>query len=125
MTMRRVLLALAIVLVFAARAFAGWYSGAVLTNPTANTVVVDTGAYTPTVDFHPILVFVWATAASDVAFQHVAANGTTVLRQQVFHVTATTALFLSIPVLFGAGERLRIIMQSGVTGNVQGSIIFS
>lgn len=116
---------LVLVVLLSAQAEAGWISGALLTNPATNAVVVDTGAVAGAIDFHAVLVFVWASVACDVIVQHVAADGTTVLQQQIVRINVTTAVHFSIPVMFGASQRVRVIMQAGVTGNVQGSIFYS
>lgn len=120
------LLALAIALPASA---AKWYPSGVVTNPAANQVLADTGPFTVDL-YRGLCAYAASTAAGIVRFQLVAADGTTVRKEQYFPLTANGTTEFCPPtesglggVLTFIGERFRIIANSAITGSVSVSII--
>lgn len=103
-----------------------WISSGRITNPTLNQVLVDTG---PLAAKERIFQAVSAaTANAPLELQHVAADGTTVLRSQILACTAFgTGWFpsLSSELNMAINERLRIIAVTAITGSVSCSLDYT
>ena len=99
------------------------FTQGLLTNPTINTLVADTGAMAA--NGVNIKIIVGASVASRFAIEWRNAANTANLWSQIVANPANQSISVDLPVgiPFAAGERLRIIMAAALTGVAQGSII--
>lgn len=103
----------------------GWLSSGSVTNPTANQVMVDTGALAgpTTIEF---CAYVGSTVGTAVRIQHMNAANTTALQDQLMPVPANQFTFMCLPhaISIADQERVRVIMNGAATGVVSVSLIF-
>jgi hypothetical protein len=99
-----------------------WVSSGRLASTTANQVLVTTGVIG--VGTRNPLFQASSSVAVPLEIQHIAADGTTVIDQQVFAVPAFDfqEAYFAVPLEMAVGESLRIIAITAVTGNVSASI---
>ena len=100
-----------------------WYASGRLQNPVQNQVIVDTGALAAKQRMFRCVVA--ATVNCALELQHVAADGTTILKTQIIAVTAygTVALGPQVEeVTMETNERIRLIAVAAVTGFVSASL---
>ena len=100
-----------------------WTSGSVLTNPTANTIIVDTGALSAGRYLFAI------SGESDVAWvydiQHRnAANSANVSAQRRRPASGSEDFLFPNKITIAANERVRILLTTGVTGEIQACIFY-
>lgn len=105
---------------------ADWVSG-VVTNPAAGAVLVDTGPLSA--GSRSALVIVAATVATRFRYQWRDAANTNVVQEQYFIVPANGTVVLPTPVAgqeytMQEGERLRVIVDAGITGSASASLFF-
>jgi hypothetical protein len=101
---------------------AKWYSEGIKINPAANTLLADTG----TVDTDltgEIRLLVASTAVGAVVLQHMDTANLVVLHSQIFPLIANGVLELNPIVDLLQGERIRIIANALITGQVQCSMM--
>jgi hypothetical protein len=100
-----------------------WYASGRLTNPTLNQVLVDTGALPAKQRMFKVIAA--ATVNTPLELQHVAADGTTVLKSQIIAIPAFSTAGCGPQVEevnMAINERVRIIAVTAVTGFVSCSI---
>jgi len=106
-------------------ASAQWFTNGIQTNPTANQIVADTGAVGDGAG-HDFDVYVSSTVAVAIVVEwRNAANDANVLAYIIPVPANGFAYWTSRGALaFQGNERVRLRMNSGVTGSVQGAINF-
>jgi hypothetical protein len=100
-----------------------WVASGRITNPTLNQVLADTGQMVAKQRIWQAVVS--ATVAAPFELQHLAADGTTVLKSQIIACQALDTK--TIPrqveeVTMATNERIRIIAVTAITGSVSVSI---
>jgi hypothetical protein len=102
---------------------ANWASSGRVTNPIANDVIVDSGAFAADGTRRPLFVLASSVAGSFELQHRDAANAVT-LKSQIITLSATGTFKFDVPSGIDtlAGERLRLIMVAGVTGLVSCSV---
>jgi hypothetical protein len=97
-------------------------SEGVLTDPADATLVADTGAYVrgPLVE---IRIVIGASAVCTVSLQRRnAANNANVGAVTRLYLGAGQSAEYVVPYMLADGERVRVVMSGGLTGNIQGTI---
>jgi hypothetical protein len=104
---------------------AAWYTSNIITNPTVNQIIADTGAIGDGYG-HDFDVCVSSTVAAAIVVEWRDASNTTNVFAHIIPIPANGfACFTSRGSLtFQANERVRLRMNAAVTGSVQGSINF-
>lgn len=98
-----------------------WYTGALFTNPSANTVVCDTGPLVA--GYWQMSLILSANTGLELIWQHRDAANETTLRSKIIPVTLSILHLRNIfPVEVNANERCRLITRADVVGEVEGSI---
>lgn len=103
-----------------------WFSAGRLTNPAAGAVLADTGPFSTGVGSLAVQAVVSSTVLAQVLLQHRDVANTTTLSEQLFVVPANSTYNLPLEsALQGlqAGERFRLVLNAGITGTIQGSLI--
>lgn len=103
-----------------------WITGGLQTNPAAAAILADTGARSgPAGSTETILelrLLVSASAACGVEIQHRNAANNANVWQHAFRVGADVPLNVEIPVTIANTERVRVVMLTAPTGQVQASL---
>lgn len=100
-----------------------WTTNGVITNPTTNAILADSGPLTGTP--HIINAYVASTVAAVVFVEWMDATNTTALKSQALFVGANSNTPFTPTVQmneFNANERIRVRLNAGVTGQMQASI---
>ena len=103
----------------------GWIASGSVTNPTANQVMVDTGALSGPgkIEF---CVYAASTVATAIRVQHMNAANSAAVQDPLVTVPANNfqTFCPKIPITYADGERFRVIMTGAVTGVVSVSLFF-
>lgn len=104
------------------RGLGTWTSGAVLTNPADQTVLVDTLAITPGGEFIFAIYMAGSVAmVYDVQLRD-AANATTLNFQRSRPAAGNDYMIFPNKITLTAGQRIRCLLQGAIVGEAQGSI---
>ena len=99
-----------------------WFTNGLLTNPAANTVLANTGAVDEPSEYHAYVVGA-STAAARISIRHRNATDTgDVEGPIVIPVGANTPVELFVPVRLAKGERITVVNESLLTGDIAFSI---
>lgn len=108
----------------AARRGVRWYTNGLVSNPAAGTVLADTGAVSEDSEYHAYIVGS-STANARVRIEHRNPDNTANSQSPiVLHVGANTPIELFVPVRLVKGERLRVVMDAALTGDVVFSVLW-
>ena len=103
-----------------------WITGGLQTNPAAAAVLADTGPRSgpagSTDTILELILLASASAACGVEIQHRNAANNASVWQHAFRVAADSPLCLPLPVTIANGERVRVVMLTNPTGQVQASL---
>jgi hypothetical protein len=103
-----------------------WLTGGLQTNPAAAAVLADTGARSgpagSTEASLELKLLATASAACGIEIQHRNAANNANVWQHAFRVAADTIVNVDIPVTVANGERVRVVMLTNPTGQVQASL---
>ena len=100
-----------------------WAGGDLFTNPTAGTVLVDTGQIASRHNCTPLLV-IWASVGIEVVFEHRNADNAGTIKDQVLPVTLSILVLQLKGIALERNERLRIVTRSDVAGECEASIFY-
>lgn len=102
-----------------------WNTAGILTNPTSNVILADTGAL-PATPFTPTLMC-WSTQGVNITFRHRnAANSADLHTQQMALSTEGcpfVVILLPTNITLGANERLTLTLDNAFVGQIQCSIL--
>ena len=97
-----------------------WAGGDLFTNPAANVVLADTGAFSPH-DCDPLLV-VWASTGIEVIFEHRDANNSVTLKDQILPCTLSLLVLALKHIAVARNERFRLLLRTALDGAVGGEV---
>lgn len=100
-----------------------WDTNGLITDPSDNAILADTGAVGSmmTKDY---CVLTSADAACELVLEHRNVMNTSNLHShRINHNDPSRTVDLQIPITLGVGERLRVRLVTGFTGDIQGSLL--
>lgn len=114
-----------ILLMMSGVADAAWYTNNIVTNPAANQIIADTGAIGDGWG-HDFDVCVSSTAIAAIVIEWRDATNTANVFAHIIPIPANGSVCFTSrgSLTFQVGERVRLRMNSAITGSVQGSINF-
>lgn len=103
-----------------------WITGGLQSNPSAATILADTGARSgPAGSTETILelrLLATSSAVCGIEIQHRNAANNANVWQHAFRLAADAAINIELPVTIANGERVRVVMLTSPTGQVQASL---
>lgn len=97
-----------------------WFTGGIQVNPVINQIIADTLQLPAGV--YGVELLVSATVNSAVVIEQRNAANTVNINSHIFPLAANTTEKLKLLLNLAADERVRLRMNAGVTGSVQGSL---
>jgi hypothetical protein len=100
-----------------------WFTNGLLINPSGNTVLASTGAVGEPSEYHAYIIGA-STAATRIRIRHRDASDTVDVEDPIaVPIGANTPFEFFVPVRLAKGERLTVINELPLTGNIAFSII--
>lgn len=100
-----------------------FHTASAQTNPAANAILADTGAFAISNNVD-VRILVSSTVAAVIVFEHRNATDTANVTSHIFPVAANSPLVVHVANAFsvGASERLRLRLNAAIVGQCQGSM---
>lgn len=99
-----------------------WFTNGLLTNPAANTVLASTGAVNEPSEYHAYVVGA-STVAARISIRHRNATDTGDVEGPIIvPIGANTPVEFFVPVRLAKGERITVVNESLLTGDIAFSI---
>jgi hypothetical protein len=99
-----------------------WFTNGLLTNPSANTVLANTGAVNEPSEYHAYVIGA-STVAARISIRHRNADNTGDVEGPIIvPIGANTPVEFFVPVRLAKGERVTVVNESALTGDIAFSV---